>query len=155
MPNHIDDETHPEEEAFDLDGMLGRLAKWLRILGFDAAYPCKRPSEDRYFVTANKKVRDPRAIIVKGNDPVEQLREVLGAAQAIPRPGLFLSRCLICNIPVREVPRIRVLGRVAPQIHEAIHLFNECPCCGRVYWEGSHSTRIKLMLEKRGIIGTH
>ncbi len=76
------------EEVFDVDGMLGRLAKWLRILGFDTIYPCKRHSESHYFVTANKNVRDPRAIVVQGSEISEQLRDVLEAAHLSPRAEL-------------------------------------------------------------------
>lgn len=150
MPNRDNTRTAEADEAFDVDGMLGRLAKWLRILGFDTAYPCGKPSEDRYFVTANKRITDPRAIIVEGDDPAEQLRQVLDAARVVPDPDLFLSRCLLCNVPVREIPKDRVRDRVPAEICEAISIFNECPRCGHIYWEGSHADRIRLRLRQTG-----
>jgi uncharacterized protein len=152
MSNRETFRTSQAEEAFDVDGMLGRLAKWLRILGFDTAYSCKKPSEDRYFVTANKRTRDPRAIIVEGSDPVEQLKQVLDAARVVPDPSLFLSRCLLCNVLVREIPNDKVRDRVPAGICEAVSVFNECPRCGRLYWEGSHADRIRLTLRKIGIL---
>ncbi len=147
-PNSENWPTSRPEEAFDVDGMLGGLAKWLRISGFDAAYPCKKPSEDRYFVSANKRTRNPRVIVVQGNDPVEQLRQVLDAAQVTPDEHLFLSRCLLCNVPVREIPESEARGRVPLQIGAGISAFNECPRCGRIYWEGSHADRMRVRLRK-------
>lgn len=152
-----DDDDHKASgigEAFDVDGMLGGLARWLRILGFDTEYPCTRRSEDRYFVTANKKMLDPRAIVVQSNNPSDQLREVLEAAHILPDPKLFLTRCLICNTPVRKIPREKVRKRVPAQIYESVTLFNECPCCGRIYWKGSHSSRILRRLKESGILVT-
>ena len=146
-----DHKSNGVSEAFDVDGMLGGLARWLRILGFDTEYPRRGCSEDRYFVTANKKMRDPRAIVVKSNNPAEQLREVLDAAHIFPDPELFLTRCLICNTPVRKVSREKVRKRVPAQIYESVTLFNECPRCGRIYWEGSHSDRILRRLKESGI----
>ncbi len=148
-----DSEFDQLEEVFGVDGMLGRLAKWLRILGFDTIYPCKRPSESHYFVTANKKVRDPRALIAQGSAISEQLRDILEATRLSPRAELVLSRCLICNIPVTEVSKDEVRGRVPARIYETHALFRECANCGRVYWEGSHFERIKMSLHKSGISG--
>jgi uncharacterized protein with PIN domain len=146
-----DASTNQLEEAFALDGMLGRLAKWLRILGFDTEYPCKRPAEDRYFVTANKKTRYPRAIIVQKHEPARQLQEVLAAARIAPRADLFLSRCLICNTLLNEVSRERVRERVPISVSEKLSSFRECESCGRVYWDGSHAERIRARLQNSEI----
>jgi uncharacterized protein with PIN domain len=135
--------------AFDVDGMLGRLAKWLRILGFDAAFPRSRPSAHRLFVTARRSIAYASAIIVTGPDPIEQLRQVLEQAGIRSDPKLLLSRCLICNVPVNEVRREDVAGRVPDLILEKTDLFHQCPKCGRIYWEGSHEKRIKKRLEGR------
>jgi len=133
--------------SFDVDGMLGQLSKWLRTLGFDAAFPRSRPSEGRLFVTARRPVTYSGAIVVRGDDPSDQLRQVLEQAGIRPDPRLFLSRCLICNVPVREVQREDVAGKVPDRILEKTALFHECPECGRIYWEGSHADRIKKRLE--------
>jgi len=138
--------------SFDVDGMLGRLAKWLRILGFDAAFPRSRPSAGRLFVTARKVARYADAIIVTGEDPQEQLRQALEQAGVQPDPNLFLSRCLICNIPVKEVQRKEVAGKVPDGVFQKSKSFHECPECGRIYWEGSHAERIKKRLQNLGSI---
>jgi uncharacterized protein len=133
--------------SFDVDGMLGRLSKWLRILGFDAAFPRSKPSAGRLFVTARRSVTYAGAISVSGQDPLEQLRQVLEQAGIRPDPKLFLSRCLVCNVPVREVQRENAVGKVPDRILEKMEIFHECPACGRIYWEGSHAERIKTRLE--------
>ncbi|MGO9570607.1 MAG: Mut7-C RNAse domain-containing protein [Desulfomonilaceae bacterium] len=134
--------------SFDVDGMLGRLAKWLRILGFDAVFPRSRPSAGRLFVTARRSVTHAGAIVVSGEDPSDQLRQVLDHAGIRPDPRFFLSRCLICNVPVREVQRQDVAGKVPDGVFQRSLNFHECPECGRIYWEGSHAERIKKRLEE-------
>jgi uncharacterized protein with PIN domain len=133
--------------SFDVDGMLGRLAKWLRILGFDTAFPRSRPSVGRLFVTARRSVAYAGAIVVSGDDPSGHLRQVLERAGIRPDPRLFFSRCLICNVPVREVRREDVAGKVPDGVFQRSRSFHECPECSRIYWEGSHAERIKKRLE--------
>jgi len=134
--------------SFDVDGMLGRLAKWLRILGFDADFPCPSPSEGRLFVTMKKAARFSSAITITATDLESQLEELFEQTKILPDPDLFLSRCLVCNIPVTEIPKESVSGKVPRPVFEMISVFNECPRCRRIYWEGSHGTRIKSRLEK-------
>ena len=138
--------------CFDVDGMLGRLAKWLRILGFDAAYPRSAPSGEKYFVTTRKQERIPQILIVTANDSMEQLKEVLTAIRVRPNPGLFFSRCLICNTPVVKIPRDDVFGQVPEQIFASRSEFHKCPQCGRVYWEGSHLSRAIRRLKSVGLL---
>jgi uncharacterized protein len=78
------------------------------------------------------------------------LRQVLEQAGIRPDPRLFLSRCLICNVPVREVQREDVAGKVPEGVFQRSRTFHECPECGRIYWEGSHADRIKKRLEVLG-----
>jgi uncharacterized protein len=140
-----------DRPCFDVDGMLGRLAKWLRILGFDAAYPGMAPREGRYFVTAKEWTGGGQTIVVSGADPLEQLKQVLTAIDVRPDPSLFFSRRLICNEPVVEIPKTDAAGRVPEEIFDSWSEFHECPRCSRVYWEGSHLGRIIRRLESAGL----
>jgi len=140
-----------ESVRFDIDASLGRLAKWLRILGFDAAYPCREPSTGRFFVTSRESTGRLRTITIQSGDVLEQVKRVLDEIAVAPDPDLFFSRCLLCNLPVRPVSREHVAGRVPGSITEVVSEFNECPGCGRVYWQGSHSGRIKARLKEAGI----
>ena len=136
-----------EQPCFDVDGMLGRLAKWLRILGFDAAYPRTAAGEGRYFVTTKEWTGAGQTIVVSGADTMEQLKQVLAEIGIRPNRSLFFSRCLICNVPVVEIPKADAAGRVPEKILDSGSEFHECPRCGRVYWEGSHLGRTIRRLE--------
>jgi uncharacterized protein len=138
-------------ESFDVDAMLGKLAKWLRILGFDAEYPCEVPSQGRTFITARRRVRYSGAIVVTSKNCLEQLKSVLEEAGVQPDPELFLSRCLECNIPVQDASRESVLEEVPAAILAEPRQFSRCLKCGRVFWVGSHGARMKRQLLENGI----
>jgi uncharacterized protein with PIN domain len=144
-------DSSTQQPCFDVDGMLSRLAKWLRILGFDAAYPRTAPSEGRYFVTAREWTGGGQTIVVSTHDPMEQLKQVLTEIDVRPDPSLFFSRCLICNEPVVEIPKAAAAGRVPEEIFVSRSEFHECPRCRRVYWEGTHLARIIRRLESAGL----
>ncbi len=159
--------------AFCVDGMLGRLAKWLRILGFDAEYPCASPSGGRIFVTMRQiGVRSAVGVHRAGTESAElrsgllpsagirvtsvktmhQLRQILDDAGIRPDPRLFLSRCLVCNVSVGCVGPDEVIGRVPDRVLELTKDFTRCPQCGRVYWMGTHQLRMWRKLEEEGIV---
>ncbi len=138
--------------AFDVDGMLGRVAKWLRILGIDAAFPCSVPSQGRFFVTTRKGTQPPGIVRIAAGTVEEQLKEVLDRTGVEPDPDLLFSRCLICNVPVREVPRAGVERKVPVAVFSMTSTFHECPNCGRVYWEGTHESRVRRRLERMDIV---
>jgi uncharacterized protein with PIN domain len=146
------EKTHVPEKGFDLDGMLGNLARWLRILGFDAKFPCKKVAQDRYFVTTNRKLKNPQVIRVQNASPLEQMKQILDLTGIVPSPNLFLSRCLSCNVPVREIAKQNVKGRVPDSVFSRNSTFHECPSCGKLYWEGTHAGRIKRRLEESGVL---
>jgi hypothetical protein len=141
------DASHAVLPRFDVDGMLGRVAKWLRILGFDAAYPCSRPSGDRLFVTARTAAASSRTVVVTSSRPAKQLRQLLDQTGIVVDPELLLTRCLICNVPVSEIGKEQAEGYVPGPVFQAHTAFHQCPRCSRIYWEGSHRGRIERFLE--------
>jgi hypothetical protein len=136
---------------FDVDGMLGRLAKWLRILGLDAQFPVKAPRPGRIFLTAKKRSWGLGIIFIESDNLMEQVRQALLEADVRPNPEHFLSRCLVCNARVRAISPRDAEGRVPAGILDRDYLLNECPQCGRVYWEGSHRNRIEQRLRAAGL----
>jgi uncharacterized protein len=134
------------DPSFDIDGMLGGLAKWLRIVGFDAAYPCKAPRPGRIFVTAIRKKYCTLAVYVAMDEPLAQLKEVRDQAGVTIDAARVLSRCLRCNEPVHPVSKDLAIGQVPDEILRGVSAFTQCPSCGRVYWEGSHRARIENRL---------
>ena len=77
----------------------------------------------------------------------DQLRQVVTAFGIDPFRR-FLTRCLECNEPLRDVARVEVADRVPPYVHDTRELFRECPACGRLYWGGTHRERMVAELEK-------
>ena len=129
------------------DHMLGSLARWLRFMGYDTAYPEPGPdralidrarAEDRILLTRDKelasRLRD--AVEVRSDDLEEQIREVA----AVLRLQLVdpLSRCSLCNEILAPLPPEEVGGLVPEGVRSRHREFWRCPSCRRVYWQGSH-----------------
>jgi len=143
---------------FVADAMLGKLVRWLRILGYDTLYD---PSlEDHHLIeladttgrvllTADRELmryRRAEKFLILSEGWREQLREVIRAYPP-PDEGLF-SRCLECNSPLEEVEREAVRGRVPPHVYEEQREFARCPHCDKIYWRGTHYERVHRQLEE-------
>lgn len=145
---------------FMVDAMLGRLARWLRILGFDAAWEAhiadealvrRALEEDRIILTRDQRLpsewRAPNITLVGAEEPRAQLAEVarrFGLAESA-RP---FTRCSRCNVALTEVPRSAARGHVPARVLEDHDRFQGCPSCGRIYWPGSHHRRMLEVLER-------
>lgn len=147
--------------AFAVDRMLGRLARWLRILGHDVAYgpqlsgralvACAR-REGRVLVTRDTRLvrqRDlPPHVFVTSDHFREQLAEV---ARVVPLGGGFLGRCLECNRMLETVAKPEIRERVPPYVFATQETFQRCPRCGRIYWPATHRARMAAELEALGL----
>jgi uncharacterized protein len=147
------------EPRFTADAMLGRLARWLRVLGFDTAYgPTlddrrlveQAAAERRVVLTRDRHLvahlRPERAILVTRDAPLEQLRQVLETCDLrIPR-DLF-TRCLVCNVRLRPATREEIAALVPPGARSMEVPVLCCSTCGRVYWPGSHVRRMRAALQ--------
>jgi uncharacterized protein with PIN domain len=143
-------------QRFVADSMLGKLAKWLRVLGFDAEYRRIRSlaevddcSARRVLVlTRNHRYRDhPGVLFVGDDDALEQLRQVVHAGAIDTGAVRFLSRCLRCNVTLVGTEREAARGRVPDYVFEHAAGFSRCPRCQRFYWAGSHPGRMAERLE--------
>ena len=139
--------------CFAAEKTLGKLAKWLRLLGFDTSFESEISSEkfvehlqpQRILLTKTTWVGENysshRHILIESNDPKDQLKQVvreLGIDQNETRP---FSRCLRCNVEITEIPKNVIYGKVPDYIWETNNLFHTCPTCKRIYWPGSHTKR--------------
>ena len=146
---------------FLVDRSLGRLSRWLRMLGFDTAY--WRGEADRSFLRAAEKEgravltrrRDvlarqhPGVVLFMESDRVEdQIPEVLEKLNVKPDPGAFFTICLECNVPLGPVDREEVRERIPEYVYRTQREFRLCAGCGRVYWPGTHRERAMAMLER-------
>src|SRR5579884_4221436 len=143
------------EPKFLLDSMLGKLARWLVLLGYDARWAGvdgrsdlelleEAHREGRVFVTRDTKIPDVAGltkIVVRPQRFEEQLTLVLRALSLKPDLARLFTRCTYCNEPLAVVPRERALPRVPPLVRELDTPFFECPKCARVYWNGTHTER--------------
>ena len=132
---------------FACDHMLGTLARWLRFLGNDVAYPGPieddelkgiAAREDRVLLTRDKELsgRAPGSLYITSDDLDEQLLQVL---RHFHLPGdLAMTRCSLCNTPLREVPKAEVEGKVPDGVFQRQDEFWRCDTCNRVYWRGTH-----------------
>src|SRR5262245_16062497 len=146
------------EARFIADVMVGRLARWLRVLGFDVAYSNKyedreiiriAESEERVILTRDVALaaRPGRAqcIFVESGDYERQIRQVIDAFSL--REFAMFSRCLECNTRLEQVDRDAVFERVPPYVYMTQQRFAVCPSCRRIYWHGTHTGK---MLERLG-----
>ncbi|MFP3870056.1 MAG: Mut7-C RNAse domain-containing protein [Syntrophobacteria bacterium] len=138
-------------ERFVADRMLGKLAKWLRVLGYDTVYLKRaeeaeiaaRIQEGRILLTRDRRAEpwqeQGKVFVIHANAPEDQLREVVErlGLSGVEEEALF-SRCLRCNRPLRPVSREEVRDRVPEYIWQTNRAFCRCDACGRIYWPGSH-----------------
>ncbi len=147
------------ELRFVADAMLGRLARYLRFLGFDTAYRAhvgdaelarQAIDEGRILLTRDHRMVAERkvtpAILLESDRPLDQLRE-LAARVGIARRSGRPARCTLCNEPLRDVPRESLGSRLSPGILDRHDRFWSCPSCRRIYWEGTHVDRLRANIE--------
>jgi uncharacterized protein with PIN domain len=143
---------------FIVDGMLGKLAKWLLILGFDTSFD-PRSTDDELLNLARKekrtlltrdrgllqRARSLPSLFVRSEQWKEQVRQVLEDLdlRAAVRP---FSRCLVDNAPLKDVPKARARNLVSAFVYEHADAFSLCPVCGRVYWPGTHFREMEKVL---------
>lgn len=148
------------DPRFVADGHLGKLARHLRMAGFDTL--CGNDWEDERIVALARDgrrtilTRDKamlrrgdveRGYFVRATASEAQLAEVLRALQLEARLAPF-TRCRECNTPLEEIERDLVLDRLPGKVRDLYARFKRCAGCGRVYWEGSHFARMKGVLER-------
>jgi len=136
-----------------VDRSLGRLARWLRILGEDAAWEPDLADADlislagrgRMVVTRTRRVAEKlapdRVVFITAPDPAGQLAQAARALGLSLDPERFFSRCARCNAPVVSLPREEALGRVPDYVYETQPAFTRCPACEKIFWPGTHRTR--------------
>jgi uncharacterized protein with PIN domain len=144
------------------DHMLGSLATWLRILGIDTMYPSNDMSDDELLQIAAEEQRliisRDKQLIARGEKrmiPVLELQstsldEQLGTVlKAIPiETNKILSRCTLCNTPLRSVEKNELTDQVPPKVLESHKDFWFCPHCNKYYWMGTHYQNMMQKINK-------
>lgn len=162
------------EPRFHCDAMLGRLARWLRALGFDTAYDAdiadadlvrRAWEEGRWILTCDRRLQEEwrvgGCLVLHEQEPLTRLAEVLSHF-GISEPRCTFTRCLECNEALETIDaetasdratETRAADRAArtrvpDRVLRAHDMFSYCPGCGRVYWEGSHTRRMRRRLKE-------
>jgi uncharacterized protein with PIN domain len=143
---------------FALDVHLGRLARLLRLAGFDSLYDNRwddrtlsrlSRQEGRILLTRDRgllmRTEVTHGYCVRSPHPPAQLAEVLARFDLSRRLEPF-SRCLVCNRSLEALPRREARERVPVSVARRYRRFRACPQCGRVYWRGSHWEHMRRFL---------
>ena len=141
--------------------MLGKLAKELRMLGYDTlyyrgegGYPFIKLAreEGRVILTRNSKLLPRRAedriVKITQDKPSLQLMELVQKGYISLKEKYLFSRCLLCNFPLDEIPREEAEGKVPDFIFYQQKDFFRCPQCSRIYWQGSHQDNMRKKVKK-------
>jgi uncharacterized protein with PIN domain len=146
------------ELKFILDVHLGRLAKYLRLCGFDTLFSSfyedreiidTALKEKRIILTRDKQLLKDRRVThgywIRSQDHNEQLEEVFCRFDLKDRLALF-SRCISCNTPLEEVKKEEIQDRLMADTSRYFSKFTRCPVCDRIFWEGSHYDNMKVII---------
>ena len=148
---------------FIADGMLGKLTRWLRMLGHDVKY--SNELDDAQLIMVAKKERRIlltrdlelyQQVTAKGIDTFylegrteeEKLAELAKRFEIILDIDMTTSRCPKCNAQIESISKEKVTDKVEKNTIAYYNKFWKCPKCGQIYWQGAHWTRIKKTLEK-------
>jgi len=150
----------PVEPRFLLDGHLGRLAAYLRMLGLDCLYENDYDDEQlaeiaqregRILLSRDRRLFMRTAVThgycLRSLDSLEQVEEVIERFELRSRLAPF-HRCLRCNHPLEPVAKEVVLDRLEPLTKLYFDDFQICPSCGQIYWKGSHYEKMQRLIEQ-------
>ena len=170
----ISNATHLREKSlrrpkFILDVHLGKLAKYLRIFGFDTLYENDyddfeiisiSKAEKRAILTRDVRILKNKAVThgywIRSNSPVEQLTEVILRFDLFSNIKPFY-RCLTCNGLIRKTSKESVMNKLQPKTRLYYEEFYRCSSCEKVYWKGSHYHKMMNFVEdiRKKIMGLH
>ncbi len=141
-----------DEREFILDAALGRLARYLRMLGYDAIYLKDASGPEvlretlrtgRTLLTRRRDLAerwDIESYLVKSDRVLEQVAEV-AAAFGLEMTHRAMTRCIECNVLLEPVTKEDVIEELPPHVRKTQNIFSRCPECGRIYWPGTHFAR--------------
>lgn len=148
---------------FIIDGMLGKLTRWLRMLGHDSKYSptiddkqlmSLAKQERRILLTKDQalyqqaRAKGIEAYYIEGNTEPERLSEIAARFKIPLELDMAQSRCPQCNTPLTSVPKEDIAEKLEKNTLLYYKKFWSCPKCGSVYWQGAHWTKIRETLKE-------
>ena len=150
---------------FICDDMLGKLAKLLRALGFDAYYQKDIKDhqllrtaldQERIIATKDKKLVEvrtiPKYILIGADKPFDQLEELRQKAGLVIKKDTVFARCIECNTVLEKIEKESVKDKVYPYVYQTQEDFWYCFGCDRIYWAGTHIQRMREKFKRAGLI---
>ncbi len=146
------------EAKFVLDVHLGKLAKYLRLFGFDALYQRNYNDEEiirisqqaRIILTRDKGILKNNAVThgywIRNTNPLEQIKEVLHRFDLISNVTPFI-RCIECNHPLTKIDKEAIADKLPEKTNFYFNDFYECKECHRIYWQGTHYKKLKNIVD--------
>ena len=137
--------------CFAAERTLGKLAKWLRLLGFDTIFEAQNAGDiysnglqsQRIVLTRTKSVHASygtrQHVFIRSDHVRNQLTQVIDELDIVFKDTRPFSRCLNCNVEILEIEKDAVFGHVPDYIWETHDFFQTCPECKRIFWPGSHT----------------
>lgn len=136
---------------FIADENVGKLCKWLRILGYDVSFYSpiddaelirKAAHEDRTILTRDSGIPKwnmaKNCLLLESSSPFEQLKQVVEHFDLSVSKRKIFTRCIECNVPVVEASKPDLKSKIPPYVYKTHDKFAQCPSCKKVYWGGSH-----------------
>jgi uncharacterized protein with PIN domain len=133
----------------------------LRAIGLDTLWEDAIPDKDlirraieekRFVLTLDKRLLEEwctdNVLLLKNHKPLEQFHEIIQHFNLV-RPEEFFTRCLVCNTPLRLANAQEIAANPLPSdVLENQKEFHFCPRCNKIYWRGSHTSRIQATIEE-------
>ncbi|WP_461834136.1 Mut7-C RNAse domain-containing protein [Desulfothermus sp.] len=148
------------ELRFLVDANVGKLARFLRMLGYDCFFDWSIPddeiaeiafSEKRIVLSKDIQLLKRKKILwgkfIQANFPIDQLKEVVNFF-GLDFNNRAFTRCLVCNKRLVPVDKDAIIHRLEPKTKKYYNEFSICPVCKRIYWQGSHVEKMKDLLKK-------
>jgi hypothetical protein len=148
------------EITFIVDVNVGKLARLLRMLGFDTAYHWTWQDstianiaalEKRIVLTKDRGLLKRKKVqwgrLLRAETPVRQLREIRSFF-GLSSPYAVFTRCLRCNTLLAPVDKQEIMHRLEPKTKKYFHHFQICPHCQRIYWRGSHHEKMRQYIQE-------
>ena len=144
---------------FIVDFMLGRLARWLRIFGYDAEYYSgvsrtgllyQSLKEKRILLTRDHVLSRKRAwqfLLIKSNFFLDQLKQIKDETGIEFDSNRLFSRCTFCNVVVETIDKQKIKGKVPEYVYATHDEFSHCRKCKRIYWAGTHLELLQQQCE--------
>ncbi len=149
------------EARFIADSSLGRLAKWLRVMGYDTIYQSSYKKEDiTRFVREGRMLlsrqqttvtHHPSSLLIRSDHLKTQLHEMEAMGVIKPDRSRWFTRCLTCNMLLEKADTTIARQNIPEHvIYQSPPMIRFCPSCSRHFWPGSHRERMKRQLEEWG-----